>query len=89
MCENSNVKGMIISQCKTRTADCRLGIKCGLGIKRRLGRKHRLGVKGRLRTGYKMWTTDYVGKNSANNIVLGKENKAKRSLNSKTRGFQL
>ena len=54
------------------TTDCGLGIKYRLGIKRwtgkyELGIKHGLGIKhSRLRTGYKIRTTDYFGKNGAN-----------------------
>ena len=56
------------------TADCGLGIKYGLGIKRglelmRTGYETRTRYKTRtcgLRTGYKIRTTDYFGKNGAN-----------------------
>ena len=53
-----------------RAADCGLGIIYGLGIKRglenRLGIKYGQGMKRGLRTGYKIRTTDYFGKNGAN-----------------------
>ena len=61
---------------KTRTRKYGLGIKHGQGIKRGL------------RTGYKIRTTDYFGKNRANWFQVRK-NKIKRSLNSKTRELKL
>ena len=53
--------------CGMRTTDCGLGIKYGLGIKRRL--ENMVWVQNAdcgLQTGYKIRTTDYVGKNDAN-----------------------
>ena len=53
--------------CGMRTTDCGLGIKYGLGIKRGLENIDWVyNADCGLQTGYKIQTTDYVGKNGAN-----------------------